>query len=85
MEVLFAMMILTLGLVFVASQFPIGLWNSRVVADQTISAIEGNNSQMMVELKLDGLIANGVPANWVIDTRVNTIITPNRYCVHDRH
>ena len=82
MEVLFAMMILTLGLVFVASQFPIGLWNSRVVTDQTISAIEGNNSQMLVELKLDGMIANNILVDLALDQRINTMPPPPKYCVH---
>jgi len=52
MEVMFAVMILTLGLVFVACQFPVALSVCRDVVDNTREVVESHNSQMMIELKL---------------------------------
>lgn len=51
LEVLFAMMVLTLGMIFVACQFPIGLSFSRQVADDTYNLIHSRNAQIMTELQ----------------------------------
>ncbi|MBN1765614.1 MAG: hypothetical protein JW860_10180 [Sedimentisphaerales bacterium] len=55
MEVLFALMVLTLGLVFVASQFPLGLYNTRRIAETTINAIDSNNAREMIELQIGAI------------------------------
>lgn len=55
LEVLFAVMILTLGMVFVASQFPIGLAASRTITEKTLESIESHNAEVMTELQLQQL------------------------------
>jgi len=52
MEVMFAVLILALGLVFVACQFPVALSVCRDVVDNTREVVESHNSQIMIELKL---------------------------------
>ncbi|MBN2376729.1 MAG: prepilin-type N-terminal cleavage/methylation domain-containing protein [Sedimentisphaerales bacterium] len=51
-EVMFAVLILAMGLVFVACQFPVALSVCRDVVDNTREVVESHNSQMMIELKL---------------------------------
>ena len=51
-EVMFAVVILSLGLVFVACQFPVALSVCRDVVDNTRDVVEAHNSQVMIELKL---------------------------------
>ncbi|MCF7957581.1 MAG: hypothetical protein K9M57_03940 [Phycisphaerae bacterium] len=48
-EVMFSVLVLTMGMVFVASMFPLGLVNSRRVAEQTISDVDTHN--VMARLK----------------------------------
>ncbi len=42
-----------MGMVFVASMFPVGLHNSRKNVDQTINAIESHNAAVMAELMIE--------------------------------
>ena len=51
-EVMFAVLILAMGLVFVACQFPVALSLCRDIVDNTRGVVESHNSQMMIELKL---------------------------------
>lgn len=55
MEVMFAVVILALGLVFVACQFPVGLFAARDVADATNSVINNHNTKIMTEIKLQAV------------------------------
>jgi len=66
MEVMFAVAILAIGLVFLACQFPVGLFASRDNADQTRKVIEVHNSQVMAEVQLS-LVNRGV----ILDGRRN--------------
>lgn len=50
-EVLFAVMVLTMGLIFTASQFPIGLMTSRQVTETTLHAVESRNAEVMMQLQ----------------------------------
>lgn len=52
MEVMFAVAILAIGLVFLACQFPVGMFAARDNADQTRKVIEVHNSQVMAEVQL---------------------------------
>ncbi len=65
MEVMFAVAILAIGLIFLACQFPVGLFASRDVVDQSRNLIESHNSQVMLEVQLS-LVPN---LNQAIDTR----------------
>jgi len=55
MEVLFAVVILTLGLVFVAANFPVGIMNASKVAESTRTIIDAHNAEVMVELQLEAI------------------------------
>ena len=61
-EVLFAVVILTMGLVFVASQFPMALSMSRDIAETTKTKIDTHNAQVMLELRLGSIAGSGVVA-----------------------
>ncbi len=84
MEVLFAIVILTLGLVFVAAQFPVGLHNSRLIYDKTFSDINNNNAQIQIKLSIQG-IANEYrnvinDPNMTLDyrdTQIHPLVRPN--------
>ena len=52
MEVLFAVAILAIGLIFLACQFPVGMFSARDNVDQTRKVIETHNSQVMTEVQL---------------------------------
>ena len=75
-EVLFAVMVLTMGLIFVASQFPIGLALSRQVADDTLSAINAHNAEITFELTFSG---NASSVLVTTDTLVHSVFMPNVY------
>ena len=51
-EVLFAMLILTMGIIFVAGQFPLGLANARKIAEETRSEVDAHNAAIMAELQI---------------------------------
>jgi len=51
-EVLFAVVILTLGLIFVAAQFPLGLATSRQIAEASLNNIDAHNAITQIELQL---------------------------------
>jgi len=69
LEVMFSMMILTLGMVFIASMFPVGLYTSRDVVDSTMNALESHNAQVMTEIRLGELKQqNSVDYNAIIQT-----------------
>lgn len=55
MEVLFAVLVLTMGLVFVAANFPLGIMNAAKVAESTRTIIDTHNAQVMTELQLGGM------------------------------
>ena len=78
LEVLFSVMVLSLGMVFVASMFPLGLMNSREVAESTVSMIDAHNSAVMLEVKLEELttLAGGVD---VSNGDVHLLVKPNAY------
>lgn len=54
-EVMFALVVLTMGLIFVAAQFPIALSLSRDIAQTTMSNIDSHNAKVMLDLKLGQL------------------------------
>ena len=54
-EVMFAVVILTLGLIFVASYFPVGLHMSREVLEATEGAAANHNVEVMLEVWLGDL------------------------------
>ena len=58
MEVLFAVLVLTMGLVFVAANFPLGIMNAAKVAESTRTIIDTHNAQIMTELQLDAIVAD---------------------------
>ena len=64
MEVIFAVAILAIGLVFVAAQFPVGIWASRDVTDSVTGSLATHNSRVMAEITLERLRNNwaGGPA-----------------------
>ncbi len=53
LEVMMAVVVLMMGMVFVASMFPVGLHNSRINVDNTMNSIEAHNSDVNVELIID--------------------------------
>lgn len=62
------MVVLTMGLVFAAVQFPVGLINSRDVVHITMNNIDAHNAQVMVQLQIEGFVnAGGSLAN-TLDT-----------------
>lgn len=52
MEVIFAIAILAIGLVFVAAQFPVGIWAAREVTDAVTSQTQGQSSATMTKVRL---------------------------------
>ena len=78
-EVLFAVVILTMGLVFVAAQFPIGIMNSRHIADATMDIVDAHNAQVMLELKLGPLKSSPIfNSNILIpDQNVHALVKAN--------
>jgi len=86
MEVMFAVLVLTMGMVFVACQFPVGMMNSRKIAETTLSGIDAHNSQTMVRLQLEGITNNtggystpGYPSYAMEhrDSNVHLLVKPN--------
>jgi len=81
MEVLFAVMVLTMGLVFVASMFPIGLANSHKVIEATLAPINAHNAEVMIDLQLrninPSLFNNAPPALMITDGNVHLLVKPN--------
>jgi len=55
MEVMFGVVVLALGLVFVACQFPVAISQSRDVLEMTTSQIDAHNSGVILELRGDAL------------------------------
>ena len=53
MEVLFAVVVLMLGLVFVASQFPLGMIQSRNMADETMGPLTADNAWTNMQLQME--------------------------------
>jgi len=79
-EVLFAVLVLTLGLVFVASQFPIALSQSYDIAQTTANPIFAQNAEIEAELQITNVINKADPnffgdgaagAGRYIDNRTN--------------
>jgi len=78
MEVLFAVLILTMGLVFVAANFPLGIMNASKVAESTRTIIDTHNAQIMTELQLGGItepdyFKNASPSYIIADDGVGEI------------
>ena len=61
LEVMFAVVVLMLGMIFVASQFPAGLYLSRQIVDATTESLEGQNTAAMMALELDQVAAYTPP------------------------
>jgi len=53
MEVMFGVVVLALGLVFVACQFPVAISQSRDVLEMTTSQIDAHNSGILLKLAID--------------------------------
>ncbi len=70
MEVLFAVLVLTMGLVFVAANFPLGIMNAGKVAESTRTIIDTHNAQIMTELQLGGITESDyfkdVPPSYIV-------------------
>ena len=58
-EVLLALGVLTLGMIFVAAQFPVGLAASKKVAEDTLSIITAHNTAQTLTLKAPILATTG--------------------------
>ena len=58
LEVMFAVVILTLGLIFVASYFPLGLSMTREIAQGTQGPIRNHNAAVLIELRLEQLVGD---------------------------
>ena len=56
LEVMMAVVVLTMGMVFIASMFPVGLYNARKTVDATMNAIELNNSIVSSGLEIEAAI-----------------------------
>ena len=73
MEVLFAVAILAIGLIFLACQFPVGMFSARDNVYQTRKVLETHNSQVMMEVQLSlvdpsRILDNrGDQINWRLD------------------
>jgi len=79
MEVLFAVVILTLGLVFVAANFPVGIMNASKVAESTRNIIDAHNAEVMVELQLGAIVADPCThQNYSLDAALD-YISNNRH------
>ncbi len=78
MEVLLSVTILALGMIFVATQFPMGLANAREVAEKTQTIINEHNTTVQTELNIRTFdpcyIGNG---DLIIDTSTPTLPTPS--------
>jgi len=86
MEVLFAVVVLAMGLVFVASQFPLGIINTAKVADATLNTIDAHNTEVMINLQLEGTITRGGYPSVAMDFRndfVHPLVKPNVMCEPD--
>jgi len=71
MEVLFSIVVLSLGLVFVAAMFPVGISYNRVVVETTMGDIETHNATAMAELQIEsGYVGqiSGSPGIFFVDT-----------------
>ena len=82
MEVLFAVLILTMGLVFVAANFPVGIMNAGKVAESTRTIIDTHNAQIMTELQLGGItepdyFKNASPSYIIKDGEIRLLSMPN--------
>ena len=82
MEVLFAVLVLTLGLVFVAANFPLGIMNAGKVAESTRNIIDTHNAQIMTELQLGGIgetdyFGNASPSYIIKDGEIRLLSMPN--------
>ena len=51
LEVMMAVVVLMMGMVFVTSMFPVGLFYSRENVDKTTGAIEAHNASVNVDLQ----------------------------------
>ncbi len=63
-EIMFSVLVLTLGLIFVAIQFPVGIANSQRMKDATLNIINSNNASIQTELQFKALPA---PTSFVVD------------------
>lgn len=54
-EVLFAVMVLSMGLIFVAAQFPVGLMISKDAAEDMLNAVHAHNAHTMTELQMGSI------------------------------
>ena len=57
------MLILTMGMIFVAMQFPVGLANSRKQTEDTLKLINTHNAKVMMELQIGSLV-NAAQVIW---------------------
>ena len=58
LEVMFAVVILALGLIFVASYFPLGLSMTREIAQGTQGPIRAHNAAVLIELRLEQVVGD---------------------------
>ena len=81
MEVLFAVLVLTMGLVFVAANFPLGIMNAAKVAESTRTIIDTHNAEVMTELQLGGIADTGyfgaTPSYIITDGDIHLLSMPN--------
>ncbi|MBN2842002.1 MAG: prepilin-type N-terminal cleavage/methylation domain-containing protein, partial [Sedimentisphaerales bacterium] len=75
LEVMMAVVVLMMGMVFVASMFPVGLHNSRKNVEQTINAIESHNAAVMAELVFNNTITRDEEALEQYVANVGNVIT----------
>jgi len=54
-EILFAVLILSMGMIFVSMQFPVGLANSRQLRDKTVKVINAHNAKVTMEIQFSGI------------------------------
>jgi len=81
-EVLFAVMILSMGLIFVAAQFPVGLMIAKETSEDTLNAIHAHNAEIMTELQV-GTIPNTAAFAAIYNTtsgKVHAMPQPNVKC-----
>lgn len=81
-EVLFAVLILTMGMIFVAMQFPVGLANSRKITNETLKVITTHNAKIMMELQLGAIITSGI-SNFIVPTNTTSGPPDNDLIVAD--
>jgi len=82
MEVLFAVLVLTMGMMFVAVQFPVGMLNARHVRDTTVNLVESHNASVMLELQLRAKYKSGGSAGLgktivTGDSNIHLLVKPN--------